>query len=624
MMAAKGLLRLGEAASISLFFLQALRVAFSVLFGVIYDQIFEGPMSAWLFISVGLLLAALLSPLAAPGSPRRSWLAVTASLAAAARVGMTVNDATVRYWSALVVLAAGALYLASLLTARRPTALPALVIALAGDQALRAAGFTYDISLRDWWLPVQAVWALLIIFVAVSLARRSAAGDRSAGGLTFRAGLALGGLLYLETSLLSLPNAVARWTHFEYAVVAPLLALATLAVMLPRLRYWFNHAVYDSLAFRWALLGLLTLALMAGYFLAGPLPALGLIVAQTCAIACAACLLDGRGPGSRNPGPALALGLGLFVILNFLNAFAFTYAYVLPPMREMGWAVYLVAAAALALGVLRQAPGSVPRTELAQRTGQVLAFGMVIIIIVIGFSWPVSPEPLPDDGRLTVATYNIHYGYDDVWHLTLEDQVEAIQEAGVDVIAMQEVDAGRMTSYGVDNAYFLARSLGMNAAYQPAVEHLTGIALLYRGTAAPSRSMLLTSQQEQTGIVGVELGSEGQSLHAFGIWMGLDDEDTLTQIEEALEFIGDASPAVFGGDFNAQPDEDVPQAVLAAGFDDPFAEFGDDPATYSDPAIEPYKRIDFVWVRELEVTEAWVSPSLASDHRMVVVEVVWP
>jgi endonuclease/exonuclease/phosphatase family metal-dependent hydrolase len=623
-MAARGLLRLGEAISVTLFFLQALRVAFSVLFGIIYDQIFEGPMSAWLFISVGLLLAALLSPLAAPGSPRRRWLALTASLAAAARVAMTVNNATVRYWSSLVVLAAGALYLAALLTARRPTALPALISALAVDQALRTAGFTYDLSLRDWWLPVQAAWSLLIVLVAISLARRSAAGDRSAGGLTYRAGLALGGLLFLETSLLSLPNAVARWTGFEYAVTAPLLALATLVVVVPRVRHGINDFIYTGLARRWVLLAVLVLAVMAGYFLSGPLPSLGLIIGQSCALVGAACLLDGRGPGARNPGPGLALGLGLFVILNFLNAFAFTYAYVLPPMRGMGWAIYLAAIGALALGVMNQAPGSVPRAELAQRTWQVLAFGLVVLVVVIGFSWPVSADPLPDDGRLTAATYNIHYGYDDVWHLTLEDQVEAIRAASVDVIAMQEVDTGRMTSYAIDNAYFLARSLGMNAAYLPAIEHLTGIAVLYRGPVAPTRSSLVTSQQEQTGIVGVELGSEGQTLNAFGIWMGLDDEDTLTQINEALEFIGGASPATFGGDFNAEPDEDVPQAVLAAGFDDPFTAYGDDPQYYSDPAIEPHKRIDFVWVRGLELIDGWVSDSLASDHRMVVIEVAWP
>ena len=41
------------------------------------------------------------------------------------------------------------------------------------------------------------------------------------------------------------------------------------------------------------------------------------------------------------------------------------------------------------------------------------------------------------------------------------------------------MDAGRLTSFAVDDAYYLARRLKMNALYLPTVEHLTGIALLY-------------------------------------------------------------------------------------------------------------------------------------------------
>ena len=190
--------------------------------------------------------------------------------------------------------------------------------------------------------------------------------------------------LVIIAFLLSLPNAIARWAGFDYALAAPLLALATLAVLVPRVRYAINETVYANLALRWSLMGFLILALLAGYFLTGPLAALGLILAQVFALVGAACLLDGRGPGARNPGPQLAFGLGLFVVLNFLNAFAFTYAYVLPPMRDLGWAVYLLAAAALTLGVMRQAPGLVPRAELAQRTWQVLTFGVVILTVVIG------------------------------------------------------------------------------------------------------------------------------------------------------------------------------------------------------------------------------------------------
>ena len=55
-------LRILEAVCIWLFFIQALRVIFSVLFGIIYDQVFAGPLDAWLGISVILVVFAFTLP----------------------------------------------------------------------------------------------------------------------------------------------------------------------------------------------------------------------------------------------------------------------------------------------------------------------------------------------------------------------------------------------------------------------------------------------------------------------------------------------------------------------------------------------------------------------------------
>jgi endonuclease/exonuclease/phosphatase family metal-dependent hydrolase len=201
---------------------------------------------------------------------------------------------------------------------------------------------------------------------------------------------------------------------------------------------------------------------------------------------------------------------------------------------------------------------------------------------------------------------------------------QAIEEAEVDVIALQEVDTGRMTSYLVDDAWYLARRLKMNVAYLPAVERLTGIAVLYKGPAAPTRLGFLPSLQEQTGLVGVELSIGSTTLHAFGTWLGLSNEDTLKQIRAALGFIGDRTPASFGGDFNAEDGSPVAQAVRAAGFEDGFTLLGQVPPPPSDPAVDPDQRIDYVWLRGLTPTRAWVADSLASDHRMVVTEIELP
>jgi endonuclease/exonuclease/phosphatase (EEP) superfamily protein YafD len=178
-----------------------------------------------------------------------------------------------------------------------------------------------------------------------------------------------------------------------------------------------------------------------------------------------------------------------------------------------------------------------------------------------------------------------------------------------------------MTSYSTDNAYYLARTLHMNVYYLPTVEHLTGIAVLFKGQAIYTDARLLTSLQEQTGVIEVLLPWGVEQVHAYGIWMGLSSEDTLRQAEEALAFIGDNSPATFGGDFNSQIEDPEPRTIMAAGFADPFSELGQVPAPPTSPAVDPETRIDFVWLRGLEPSKAFVSASLASDHRMVVVEV---
>lgn len=614
-------LRAVEATSIVFFLLQALRVVFSVLFGIIYDQVFAGSPDAWLPISIGLLLLAVAVPAVAPRNPSHTWLAVVACLAALARIGLTFNDATLRYWTSLVVLACGGLYLAGLLTARRSVALPSLLTALALDQVLRAAGQTFDLSLQPAWLPVQIFWAALVIGITVSLAWRGTIGDRQANLMGVRASLGLGGLLFLETSLLAVPSAQARWSGAPYSILAPIVLALTLLPLLPRLRHELGNRLASRPLLRLGVPAGLGVALLAGYFGTGWLSAVSLILAVILALGCLVILLDGRSPRQRSVGQMLALAFGLVVVLNFLNAFAFTYPYSIPQMRSMGWLVYLAAAVAVAFGASSQRPVALAWQEVSARPTRILLAGLAGLALTIAVTWPAPAATLPTDGRLRLATYNIHYGYDVEWHVNLEAMAQAIEEAGVDVIALQEVDTGRMTSYLIDDAWFLARRLRMNVAYLPAVEKLTGIAVLYKGPAAPTRLGYLPSQQEQTGIVGVELSIGGSRLHAFGTWLGLSNEDTLEQAHAALIFIGDRTPATFGGDFNAEDGSPVAQAVRAAGFEDGFTLLGRIPAPPSDPAIDPDKRIDYVWLRGLTPTRAWVADSLASDHRLVVTEI---
>jgi endonuclease/exonuclease/phosphatase (EEP) superfamily protein YafD len=83
--------------------------------------------------------------------------------------------------------------------------------------------------------------------------------------------------------------------------------------------------------------------------------------------------------------------------------------------------------------------------------------------------------------------------------------------------------------------------------------------------------------------------------------------------------IGDAEIAVIGGDMNCWPDSPVYAMIENDNWIDPFVAMGHLPA-HTAPALGPYERIDYVWARGMEPVDAQVSSSLASDHRLVVVE----
>jgi endonuclease/exonuclease/phosphatase family metal-dependent hydrolase len=241
------------------------------------------------------------------------------------------------------------------------------------------------------------------------------------------------------------------------------------------------------------------------------------------------------------------------------------------------------------------------------------------VIVCAVFAWPPTPQMKEAGPNVRVGTYNIHYGYRTDWRFYLEEMARTIEESGADIVALQEVDAGRITSYGVDDALWLSRRLRMGVAYQPTVEHLTGIALLYRFPLQRAEGQLLTSRLEQTAIVHAQVRVGGEPHDAYGIWLGLEPEERAAQLTDALGFIAGERPAVFGGDFNSTPDSPVYRRLVEAGFSDPFATGGFEPAPTS-PSESPRERIDYVWIRGLSAVDAQVLESTASDHRMVVIE----
>jgi len=612
-----------ETVAVLVFFLQAVRVLFSILFGVIYDALFVGPFSLSAAAIILVTFLAFLSPLGAPrGARGRLWVPLASSVAVfLARVSLTPDWPMLRLGSGLIIVAGAGLHLAAVLPRHPQRALHLPVLALIIDQLLRAGGDTYDPTLRSGWLAGQVIVSLILVILALWRYRSwPTISGEPIGRVDAVGGFAFGAFLFLETSLLALPNALARWTGADYTLVAPLLLFVTLLPLLPETRLLAPATEGRAGQIRGATCALLALAGLAlGYFLRGGLALIGLLVAQGLLVA-AQDRVASQKEGRNLTGLWLALGLLGFVILNFAYAFAFTYAYTLDFFRGAGLPTMLVA------GLMALLPGLRPtgrRDHHRRRRAQAMAWGGALLLAGLCLLLALPPRPSLKEipASLRVATYNIHYGYNAHWNFTLEEMARTIEENGADVVALQEVDAGRITSYSVDDALWLGRRLGMQAIYQSTVEHLTGIALLSRVPLTSVEGRLLTSQAEQTAIVGAQVQTAGGRVNSYGIWLGLTPEERATQLDEALAFIESREgPAVFGGDFNSKPDSSEYKRTRGHGFTDPFLELGVAPLPTS-PAEDPQERIDFVWVRGLEPLGAWVSESLASDHRMVVVEV---
>jgi endonuclease/exonuclease/phosphatase family metal-dependent hydrolase len=624
-MANRNIFRTVEAVAILLFFVQAVRVLFSVLFGIIYDSVFAGPMTGqrgWPFMVISVLLAllAFLTPLLAPRRRHRIriTLLVTSLLVFLSRIPMTLNNPDFRLYSSLLIVAGGGLYVAALLRERAVIFPGVFIAALAGDQLFRVLGDTFDITLRDGWLPYQMVISVaLAILSGVAFSRLPHQAETvSERRLGFPGGLAMGALLFLETSLLAFPNAVARWSVVSYSVLAPSLVLITLLSLLPRVRAPFSRLFMQR---GWGmLLSLFTcFCLAAGYLLEGFLAGIALLLAQLLVLMALPCVLSSDLQGKKERiGLHLALGLVFFLLINFAFAFAFTYAYTLEFFRGAGLPIVLVAGLLATLPVARRKP---PLEEKPSAWGWSAArIGIVAALVILSavFARPPALHLEEAGPNVRVGTYNIHYGYNTPWQFQLEEMARTIEESGADIVALQEVDACRITSYGVDDALWLGRRLGMEAIYQSTVEHLTGIALLSRFPVRQVERRLLTSRLEQTAIVCAQVEVGDDILDAYGIWLGLEPEERAVQLGEALDFIGER-PAVFGGDFNSTPDSPIYRQLVDAGFTDGAAAFDPSPTS---PSEAPRRRIDYVWVRGLRPVDAKVLDSTASDHRMLVVE----
>lgn len=209
----------------------------------------------------------------------------------------------------------------------------------------------------------------------------------------------------------------------------------------------------------------------------------------------------------------------------------------------------------------------------------------------------------PGSAELKILTYNVHScrgrgGRPDPLRIA-----DVIASAEPDVIALQELDVGRVRTGGVDQAHMIAQHLRVSAHFHPALhveEEKYGDAIL---TAMPSRlikAAQLPSFGEPRGAIWVEVAFGSIRLQVVNTHFGLWRRERMLQARTLAgdEWLGSADcaahPAVLAGDFNAVPRSRA-YGILADGLSKHVLTI---PARATFPARFPLLRLDHVFTNQ--------------------------
>jgi hypothetical protein len=329
----------------------------------------------------------------------------------------------------------------------------------------------------------------------------------------------------------------------------------------------------------------------------------------------------------------------------FVRDFTGNYAFLntlIPPLlrgfRGLGFALLLLAVFLAALP-MTQIQRRIPWIGVSSPWWSVSAL-LFVVAASIGVAVAVRPpviQGVRGVDTIRVATYNIHGGYDEFYNYDLESIARTIQESGANVVLMQEVEAGRLSSMGVDQSLWLARRLGMDRRFYPTNEGLQGLAVLSNMQIAFDDGRLLASIGNQTGVQRVQvLPSPNVVVTIYNTWLSPllelegvqsveeQEQDQQRQLNEIFAvYIRQACSAaigrtVIGGTIHNVPDSPLVEQMKNAGFSDPFAGQPLELAATFVRAGFPPARFDYLWTCNLPSIGAITLPESASIHRLAV------
>jgi endonuclease/exonuclease/phosphatase family metal-dependent hydrolase len=243
--------------------------------------------------------------------------------------------------------------------------------------------------------------------------------------------------------------------------------------------------------------------------------------------------------------------------------------------------------------------------------------------------------------RLRVMTYNVHSCVGMDGKLDAERIARVIARARPDVVALQELDVGRVRSFGMDQAHLIARYLEMEFHFHPAIhleEERYGDAIL---THLPQRlvkagmlpGLAGKPHLEPRGALWVAVDLHGREVQIINTHLGLYPLERVAQVEALLgdEWLAHAQchgPVILSGDFNALPSSPVCRR-LGGRLRDAQIEAKQHRPQSTFSSRFPRVRIDHIFISSgLEVTAIEVPGSelarIASDHLPLVAEIRIP
>lgn len=509
----------------------------------------------------------------------------------------------------------------------RPSRVPGLALALllgvAADSALHIAAGTYDLTWQSGALPLVVV-VVLAAATLVALAMILPALPQEPAGVSWRrawALLAVGPWLVLQLMVFQNAARAAALTGWSLPVVGFVIMAGNILGLVAAA--WLGGA-WSRRAALVAGAGLVLLLVPPA------LAPLGVAAVLVVGQVLSAMLLmralstsDGEGgPRGRLGRSSVASGLSFLLFTLFFFGYNAPNNLVLPYASTIVLPVtafFVALAAAIA-------PARADERELtwSRTTFAVVAVALLLAPAGLALAWaPADPVAPAGSESLRVMQYNLHVGFNTAGRLDLEAIAAVIEAAEPDVVTLQEVARGWVITGPVDMLSWLAHRLDMvpvDGATAADGQFGSGILSRYPVVAVERGDLPSEGQALRRGYLqaDVDLGGTTVRVISTHLYQYIDKpEDSAIRQEQVAALLAawnHAPRTVIAGDFNAGPEHAEMVMMADAGLQDVAGLLASGPA-YSNPADDPYQRIDYIWLSpDLEPESFSMRQTTASDH----------